>query len=57
MSARAYPRIKMHSNNATHRRTAMIAKDLILTKDNCRISVKILRDHLANTRSATRPPN
>jgi hypothetical protein len=38
MSARVRPRIKMHSNNATHRRTAMIAKDLILTKDNCRIS-------------------
>jgi hypothetical protein len=37
MSARARPRIKMHSNNATHRRTAVIAKDLILTKDNCRI--------------------
>ena len=26
MSARARPRIKMHSNNATHRRTAVIAK-------------------------------
>jgi len=39
MSARAYPRSKMHSNNATHRRMAMIAKDLILTKDNYRISV------------------
>jgi hypothetical protein len=32
------PNITMHSNNATHRRTAMIAKDLILTKDNNRIS-------------------
>jgi hypothetical protein len=32
------PRITMHSDNATHRRTAMIAKDLIPTKDNNRIS-------------------
>jgi len=31
------PFIKIHTNNATHRPTAMIAKDLILTKDNCRI--------------------
>jgi hypothetical protein len=33
-----YPRITMRSGNAAHRPTAMIAKDLILTKDPNRIS-------------------
>jgi hypothetical protein len=32
------PRIKIHPNNGMHRRTAMIAKDLILAKDNYRMS-------------------
>jgi hypothetical protein len=32
------PRITMHRDNSTNRRAAMIAKDLILTKDNSRIS-------------------
>jgi hypothetical protein len=31
--------ITVHSDNAAHRRTAMIAKAFILAKDNYRISV------------------
>jgi hypothetical protein len=45
----------MHSDNATYTHAAMIAKNLILTKDNYLISAMILRDHSVGGRSAGQP--
>lgn len=51
------PFITTHSDNTTHRRTAMIAKDLILRKDNHRISAIILRDQITRSAGVPPPPN